>query len=76
MWKIKYDHIIDAYYSRTSEIHDTKKEAMEKLKKILPIYPYVTAKLYRKKDDDWKLMETCNVKERPHKSYMLKCERM
>lgn len=26
MWKIKYDHVVDDYYSRTSEVHDTKAE--------------------------------------------------
>jgi len=53
MWKIKYDHVVDAYYSRTSETHDTKAEALTKLRKILPMYPYITASLFQKKDGKW-----------------------
>ena len=53
MWKIKYDHVVDAYYSRTSETHDTKAKAVAKLRKILPMYPYITASLFQKKDKKW-----------------------
>ena len=50
MWKIKYDHVVDDYYSRTSEVHDTKVKAMTKIRKILPMYPYIIASLYQQKN--------------------------